>query len=400
MTEPIVQPPLAGLRVLELGQLIAGPFCGQLLGDFGADVIKIEAPDRPDPARDWGAVKVNDESVFWAIIGRNKKSMTLNLRLEKGQEILKRLVGTADVLIENFRPGTLEKWGLSPKVLHQINPRLVITRVSGYGQTGPESHKPGYASVGEAKGGLRYLIGEPDRPPARAGVSLGDTMTGTFAALGTMMALFHREKSGRGQVVDAAIYESVMAFVESLLPEFALGGHTRERTGGILPRIAPSGVYPCSDGMVIIGATQDTLFARLSKMMGTDWADDPRFATHDARGENQSELDRMIGDWTRSRSMAEVLRACESHAVPSGPVNTAKEMLEDAHMKARQAILQVYSPLLGQNVPMQAPFPKLDLTPGGVRSSGPTLGQDTGAILETLGYSPADQESLRDEHVI
>lgn len=400
MTDPIVQPPLSGLRVLELGQLIAGPFCGQLLGDFGAEVIKIEAPDRPDPARDWGAVKVNDESVFWAIIGRNKKSMTLNLRLQKGQEILKRLVSTADVLVENFRPGTLEKWGLGPDVLHQINPRLVITRVSGYGQSGPESHKPGYASVGEAKGGLRHLIGEPDRPPARAGVSLGDTMTGTFAALGTMMALFHREKSGRGQVVDAAIYESVMAFMESLIPEYALAGHTRERSGGILPRIAPSGAYPCRDGMVIIGANQDTLFERLSRMMDKNWAGDPRYATHDARGENQLELDAMISDWTSTRTMQDVLRLCEANAIPSGPVNTAKEMLADAHMKARAAIVNVFSPMLGQDVPMQAPVPKLSATPGGVETTGPTLGQDTSAILEVLGYSLQDQAKLRDEHVI
>ena len=400
MTEPIVQPPLSGVRVIELGQLIAGPFCGQLLGDFGAEVIKVEAPDRPDPARDWGAVKVNDESVFWAIIARNKKSLTLNLRLEKGQEILKRLVSTADVLIENFRPGTLEKWGLGPEVLHQINPRLVITRVSGYGQTGPESHKPGYASVGEAKGGLRHLIGEPDRPPARAGVSLGDTMTGTFAALGTMMALFHREKSGRGQVVDAAIYESVMAFMESLLPEYALGGHTRQRSGGILPRIAPSGAYPCSDGMVIIGANQDTLFQRLSQMMGTEWATDPRYATHDARGENQLELDDMIADWTRQRSMRDVLRECEAHAIPSGPVNTAKDMLVDDHMKAREAIQNIFSPLLGKEVPMQGVVPKLDATPGTITTAGPALGQDTGAILEVLGYSPEDQAALREHNVI
>lgn len=400
MTEPIVQPPLAGIRVIELGQLIAGPFCGQLLGDFGAEVIKVEAPDRPDPARDWGAVKVNDESVFWAIIARNKKSLTLNLRLEKGQEILKRLVSTADVLVENFRPGTLEKWGLSPEVLHQVNPRLVITRVSGYGQTGPESHKPGYASVGEAKGGLRHLIGEPDRPPARAGVSLGDTMTGTFAALGTMMALFHREKSGRGQVVDAAIYESVLAFMESLLPEYALGGHTRQRSGGILPRIAPSGAYPCSDGMVIIGANQDTLFQRLSDMIGTDWATDARYATHDARGENQLELDEMISDWTRDKSMQDVLRLCEANAIPSGPVNTAKQMLVDDHMKARKAIQSIFSPLLGQDVPMQGVVPKLDLTPGAVNTAGPALGQDTGAILDVLGYSPEDQAALRDQNVI
>ncbi len=400
MTEPIVEPPLAGLRVLELGQLIAGPFCGQLLGDFGAEVIKIEAPDRPDPARDWGAVKVNDQSVFWAIIGRNKRAMTLNLRLAQGQEILKRLASTADVLIENFRPGTLEKWGLGPEVLQAINPRLVITRVSGYGQTGPEAHKPGYASVGEAKGGLRYLIGEPDRPPARAGVSLGDTMTGTFAALGTMMALYHREKSGRGQIVDAAIYESVMAFMESLLPEYELGGHTRQRSGGILPRIAPSGVYPCSDGAVIIGANQDTLFARLAKMIGTDWAEDPRYATHDARGDHQAELDALIAVWTRNLSMAEVLRACEAHAIPSGPVNTAREMLVDAHIKAREAIVRVVSPLLGGEVPMQAAFPKLSETPGQVTSAGPALGQDTDAILDRLGYSPDDRDRLRAENVI
>ena len=400
MTDPIVQPPLAGLRVIELGQLIAGPFCGQLLGDFGAEVIKVEAPDRPDPARDWGAVKVNEESVFWAIIGRNKKSVTLNLRLAQGQAILKRLVSTADVLIENFRPGTLEKWGLGPEVLMEINPRLVVTRVSGYGQSGPEGHKPGYASVGEAKGGLRYLIGEPDRMPARAGVSLGDTMTGTFAALGTMMALFHREKSGKGQVVDAAIYESVMAFMESLIPEYALGGHTRERSGAILPRIAPSGAYPCSDGMVVIGANQDTLFQRMAEMIGTDWARDPRYATHDARGENQLELDELISVWTRGQTMDEVLRKCESHAVPCGPINTAKEMLVDQHIKAREAIVKVFSPLLGQDVPMQGAFPKLSLTPGAVTTAGPSVGQDTDAILDVLGYSPEDRSRLRAENVI
>ncbi len=251
MTDPIQQAPLTGLRVIELGQLIAGPFCAQLLGDFGAEVIKIEAPDRPDPARDWGAVKYQGHGLLWPIIARNKKSMTLNLRVEPGQKILQRLLRTADILVENFRPGTLEKWGLSPDVLQAINPRLIVVRVSGYGQTGPESYKPGYASVGEAKAGLRHLIGEPDRPPARAGVSLGDTMTGTFAALGAMMALYHRERSGQGQIIDAAIYESVMAFMESVIPEFALAGHIRQRSGGILPKVAPSGAYPCRDGMIV-----------------------------------------------------------------------------------------------------------------------------------------------------
>ncbi|WOR14460.1 CaiB/BaiF CoA-transferase family protein [Hyphomonas sp. FCG-A18] len=400
MTEPITQPPLSGLRVIELGQLIAGPFCGQLLGDFGAEVVKVEAPDRPDPARDWGAVKYEGHGLLWPVIARNKKSLTLNLRVEAGQAILKRLVDTADVLVENFRPGTLEKWGLGPDVLMAINPRLVIVRVSGYGQTGPESHKPGYASVGEAKAGLRHLIGEADRPPARAGVSLGDTMTGTFAALGAMMALFHREKSGRGQVVDAAIYESVMAFMESLIPEYALGGHTRERSGGILPKVAPSGVYPCADGMVIIGANQDTLFVRLAKMMGKDWANDPRFATHDARGENQAELDEMIGAWTSYRTMEDVLRSCEANAVPCGPVNTAKEMLVDAHINARRAILKVASPLMGVDVPMQAPVPKLSMTPAQVDTAGPALGEHTDELLDKLGVGPDERERLRQANVI
>ncbi|MAL43902.1 MULTISPECIES: CaiB/BaiF CoA transferase family protein [unclassified Hyphomonas] len=391
--------PLDGLRVIELGQLIAGPFCGQLLGDFGAEVIKVEAPGLPDPARGWGAVKKDDIGLFWPIIGRNKKSLTLNLRVEAGQAILRELVKTADVLVENFRPGTLERWGLGPDVLHELNPRLVITRVSGYGQTGPESHKAGYASVGEAKGGLRYLIGEPDRLPARAGVSLGDTMTGTFAALGTMMALFAREKSGKGQVVDAAIYETVMAFMESLIPEYALMGHTRERSGPILPRIAPSGVYPCSDGMVIIGANQDSLFRRLSAMCGTKWSDDARYATHDARGENQLELDAMISNWTKQRTMADVLATCEENGIPCGPVNRAKEMLEDAHIAARNAIIRVAHPVLG-DVPMQGVFPKLSDTPGGVEETSPSLSEHTESILAGLGFSADQQAALRAQGVI
>jgi succinyl-CoA---D-citramalate CoA-transferase len=391
--------PLDGLRVIELGQLIAGPFCGQLLGDFGAEVIKVEAPGLPDPARGWGAVKKEDIGLFWPIIGRNKKSVTLNLRVEEGQAILRKLVKTADVLVENFRPGTLERWGLGPDVLHELNPRLVITRVSGYGQTGPESHKAGYASVGEAKGGLRYLIGEPDRLPARAGVSLGDTMTGTFAALGTMMALFAREKSGKGQVVDAAIYETVMAFMESLIPEYALMGHTRERSGPILPRIAPSGVYPCSDGMVIIGANQDSLFRRLSAMCGTKWSDDARFATHDARGENQLELDEMISNWTKQRKMVDVLATCEENGIPCGPVNRAKEMLEDAHIAARDAIIRVAHPVLG-DVPMQGVFPKLSDTPGGVEGTSPGLSEHTEDVLAQLGYSADQQAALRGQGVI
>lgn len=393
------KPPLSGIRVIELGQLIAGPFCGQLLGDFGAEVIKVEAPDAPDPARGWGAAKVKGQGLLWPIIARNKKSLTLNLRTQKGQAILRDLARSADVLIENFRPGTLERWGLGPDTLHAANPRLVIARISGYGQTGPERRKAGYASVGEAKGGLRYLIGEPDRLPARAGVSLGDTMTGTFAALGTMMALFARERTGKGQIVDAAIYESVMAFMESLIPEYALAGHTRERSGPILPRVAPSGVYPCADGLVIIGANQDTLFRRLSEMCGASWADDPHYATHDARGDNQGELDGLIGGWTKQRPVADVLALCEKYGVPCGPVNTAKEMLTDAHIAARAAIIRLVHPVLGE-VPMQGVVPKLSDTPGRVDSTGPALGEHTGEILAAAGYDEASLEALRATGVI
>ncbi|MEM1151681.1 MAG: CoA transferase [Pseudomonadota bacterium] len=391
--------PLSDLKVIELGQLIAGPFCGQLLADFGADVIKIEAPDRPDPARDWGAAKKDGIGLMWPVIGRGKRSLTLNLRVAGGQRLLKQLAETADILVENFRPGTLEKWNLGPDALRELNPRLIIVRVSGYGQTGPEAHKAGYASVGEAKAGLRHLIGEPDRPPARAGVSLGDTMTGTFAALGAMVAVHARNTTGKGQVVDAAIYESVMAFMEGLIPEYALAGHTRGRTGAILPKVAPSSAYPCLDGMVIIGANQDTLFARLAEMCGADWASDPKYATHDARGENQIELDQKIADWTAEKTMVEVMALADHHAVPCGPVNTAKEMLADAHMAARNAIVRLAHPVLG-DVPMQAPTPKLSETPAHLRTSAPALGEHTDEILAGLGLDGATIDTLRRQGIV
>lgn len=391
--------PLSDLKVIELGQLIAGPFCGQLLADFGADVVKVEAPDRPDPARGWGAAKKAGIGLMWPVIGRGKRSLTLNLRVAEGQEILKQLASEADILVENFRPGTLEKWGLGPDVLMALNPRLILVRVSGYGQTGPESGKAGYASVGEAKAGLRHLIGEPDRVPARAGVSLGDTMTGTFAALGAMIAVHARASTGRGQVVDAAIYESVMAFMEGLIPEYALAGHTRQRSGAILPRVAPSSVYPCSDGMVVIGANQDTLFVRLAEMCGADWASDPRYATHDARGENQLELDERIGAWTVQHTMADVLALAEQHAVPCGQVNTAKDMLADAHIAAREAIVRLAHPVLG-DVPMQAPAPHLSATPGRLQRPAPMLGEHTEEILTRLGIAPDAQAELKARGVI
>jgi len=397
MTSPAL--PLADLKVIELGQLIAGPFCGQLLADFGAGVIKVEAPDRPVPARDWGAAKKDGIGLMWPVIGRGKRSLTLNLREAEGQDLLRRLAADADILVENFRSGTLEKWNIGPEALHAINPRLIIVRVSGYGQTGPEAHKAGYASVGEAKAGLRHLIGEPDRPPARAGVSLGDTMTGTFAALGAMIAVHARKATGKGQVVDAAIYESVMAFMEGLIPEYALAGHTRGRTGAILPKVAPSSAYPCKDGMVIIGANQDTLFARLAQMCGADWASDPRYATHDARGENQLELDGKIAEWTSDRTMAEVIALADEHAVPCGSVNTARDMLADAHIAARGAIARLAHPILGE-VPMQAPAPRLSETPGTLRAPAPALGAHTSEVLGELGLSTGEQANLRARGII
>ena len=392
-------PPLSGLKVIELGQLIAGPFCAQLLGDFGADVIKIEAPGQPDPARNWGAGKVDGRSVFWPIIGRNKRSMTLNLREVDGQEILRALAETADILVENFRPGTLERWGIGPDILHTLNPRLIIVRVSGYGQTGPEAHKGGFATIAEAKAGLRYLIGDPDRLPARAGVSLGDTVTGTFAALGAILALYSRERTGRGQIVDAAIYESVLALMESLIPEYALAGHIKERSGGILPKIAPSGIYPCDDGFIVIGANSDVLFKRLSDMCGAGWASDPRYATHNARGDHQAELDDLISDWTRAHPVAEVVQLTEEFGVPSGPVNTAKDVFEDAHIKARNAIIRVLDPSLGE-VPMQAVFPYLSETPGRVDKTGPELGEHTDDVLTELGKTIDEIEALKARGIV
>ena len=287
--------PMVGVRVIECGSLLAGPFCGQLLGDFGAEVIKVEDPGQGDPMRQWGQ-KVKGLSLHWPIVARNKKSVTIDLRQSEGQGLLRRLAARADVVLENFRPGTFERWGLGFDVLSESNPGLVLTRVSGYGQDGPYAPRAGFGSIGEAMGGVRALTGEPDRPPAR----VGNSLAATFAALGTVMALRARDRSGRGQVVDSAIYEAVLAFMESVLPEWELAGYQRQRTGSVLPGVAPSNAYPTADGQeVLIGANRDTVFARLAKAMGRpELAEDPRFATHDARGARQVELDDIVAAWT------------------------------------------------------------------------------------------------------
>ncbi len=394
--------PLDGLTVIEMGTLIAGPFCGQILGDFGATVIKIEDPKAGDPMRQWGRSLPKGHSPWWPVIGRNKHSVTLDLRTAEGQDIARRLIGGADVLVENFRPGAMEKWGLGYERLSADNPGLVMARVSGFGQTGPYSSRAGYALIGEAMGGLRYITGEPDRAPARAGISVGDSLAGLHAALGTMMALHARHRSGKGQIVDAAIYESVLSVMENLITEYGLTGYVRERSGSVLPGIAPSNAYPTKDGaLVVIGANQDTLFRRLCDAMGRpELAQDPRYAGHAARGEHQAELDALIGDWTATLDADALLALMETSGVAAGRVYRAPDMLADPQFAAREAIVEVPHPVFGA-VKMQNAFPRLAETPGAVRWPGPALGEHTDAVLtERLGLSDDEISGLRERGVI
>jgi formyl-CoA transferase len=394
--------PLHGIRVVEMGQLIAGPFCGQLMGDFGAEVIKLEPPGTGDPMRQWGQQKKNGRPLWWPVIARNKKSVTLDLRTAAGQDIARRLIAKADVLIENFRPGTLEKWGLDPAALAAVNPRLVIIRVSGYGQTGPYAKRPGYGAIGEAMGGLRYVIGDPDRRPPRVGISIGDSLAATYACLGGIMALYARERTGRGQVVDSAIYEAVLAMMESLVPEYDQTGYVRERSGAILPGLAPSNIYPTQDGtLVLISGNQDSVFKRLAKAMDRpELATDPRYATHDARGAHQAELDELIAAWTQRLSAAEILRRLEAHDVPAGVTYRVPDMLADAHFKAREAIVKIAHPFFG-SLAMQNVVPRLSETPGRIAWAGPELGEHTTEVLRTVLAMPdAEIERLQRERVI
>ncbi len=381
---------LTGLRVIEMGQLIAGPFCGQLLADFGAEVIKIEAPGKGDPMREWGQEKQHGQSLWWPVIARGKKSVEVDARTPDGQAIIRDLVTHSDILLENFRPGTMEKWGLGYNQLSAINPRLIMIRVSGYGQTGPYSGKAGFGAVGEAMGGLRYVVGDPSTPPSRTGISIGDTLAATFACLGGLMALHARVRTGCGQVVDSAIYEAVLAVMENLITEYDKAGYIRERTGAILPNIAPSNVYPTRSGtFVLIAANQDTVFRRLADAMGRpELATDPRYSSHTQRGRNQRELDALIADWTQTLEREELGRILDEGSIPRGDIFRAPEMLEDIHFRARQAIVEVTDPVLGK-LKMQNVFPRLSSTPGQVRTAGPALGQHNGDILQgLLGYPP------------
>lgn len=395
---------LEGLRVVEMGQLIAGPFCGQLLGDMGAEVIKVEPPAADgkaggDPMRVWGR---GDYPLWWEVVARNKKSVSADLRVAEGQALVRRLIATADILIENFRPGTLEKWGMSPEALHAENPGLIIVRVSGYGQTGPYAGRAGFGGIGEAMGGWRAIVGDPDRPASRMGVSIGDSLAATYGCMGALAALRHRDRTGEGQVVDSSLYEAVLQVMESLVPEYAASGYVRERSGSVLPGIAPSNVYPTSDGEYLIGANQDTVFGRLCAAMGRpELAKDPRYVDHVSRGRHQVELDDLISDWTRTLTVAELEALMIEYGVPAGKLYRPQDMLDDPHFQAREAIIEVPHPRWG-SVKMQNVFPKLSRTPGGVRRAAPaTVGQDNEAVYaDVLGMSAAEIEAMKARGVI
>lgn len=394
--------PLEGVRVLEAGVLIAGPFCGQLLADFGAEVIKIEDPIAGDPMRQWGRRGDSETSPWWPIIARNKKGITCNLRRAAGQDLVGQLVAQSDVLVENFRPGTLERWGLSPERLHEINPKLVIARVSTFGQTGPYASRVGYGSIGEAMGGLRYIVGDPGTPPSRVGISIGDALGGIFAGMGCLLALRVADQTGRGQVVDAAIYEAVLAVMESLIPDYSLFGITRERTGAVLADVAPSNAYPTADGkMVLVAANQDTVFARLAIAMDRpEWIDSEEYGSHTSRGQRQGELDALIARWTSEFCSNDLLSLLHSASVPAGVIYTARDMLEDAHFRARDAIIWAEADDIGR-MPMQNVFPRLSVTPGRVSSTGPRLGEHNLSVYGSLlGMDAEHLRSLRDDGVV
>ena len=395
--------PLEGVRVIEMGSLLAGPFCGQLFADFGAEVIKVEPPGKGDPMREWGRHRKEGRTLWWPIIARNKKSVTLNLREKEGQELARKLIAEADVLVENFRPGTMERWGLGYDELSEVNPGLIMVRVSGYGQTGPYRDQAGFGAIGEAMGGIRHVTGFPDQAPPRVGISLGDSLAATFGALGALTALYHREAhGGNGQVVDVGIYEAVLALMESTIPEYVLAGQVRGRAGTVLPFVAPSNIYPTKDeDYVLIAGNADTVFGRLAEALGhPEWAEDERFATHHARGENMEKLDSMISDWTQERTVDEVLETMRGAGVPAGKVFTAKDMLEDPQYAARENVVEVEDPEIGP-FPMQNVVPRLSETPGEVHWTGPALGEHNEEVYsEVLGLDEKETGGLRERGII
>ncbi|WP_126425797.1 CaiB/BaiF CoA transferase family protein [Brevibacillus marinus] len=375
--------PLAGIRVLELGNFVAAPFAGKLFAEFGAEVIKVEDPKQGDPLRNWRVLH-GDTSLWWYVLARNKKSVTIDLRVPEGQDLIRELAKEADVILENFRPGTLEKWGIGYEDLAKINPSIILTRISGYGQTGPYRDKPGFGSVAESIGGLRYLTGDPDRPPVRMGVPLGDSVAALYAVIGTLMALRARDADPerKGQYVDVALYEAVFSLLEGVLPEYDLKGLIRERAGSSLPGIAPSNTYLCADGKyIVIAANGDSIFRRLMRAIGRpDLAEDPRFSSNQGRAEHVAFLDQVIENWTKQRPMKEVQQKLDEAGVPVGPIYSIADIVNDEHYRARDMLVPVTLPD-GENVLVPGIVPKLSKTPGGLEWVGPKLGQHNEEIL-------------------
>ena len=392
---------LAGVQVLELGALIAGPYAAALLAQFGADVIKVEAPESGDPLRSWRKLH-NGTSLWWYSQSRNKKSLTLDLNREEARAIVLELVARTDIVIENFRPGTLEKWGLGWDALSKVNPNLIMVRISGYGQTGPYRERPGFAAIAECMGGLRYTSGFPDRPPVRVGVSLGDTLAALYGTIGALMAMHHlRSNGGRGQFIDVALYESVFAVMESLVPEYQMFGHVRERSGASLPGIAPSNTYLCGDGdYVAIAGNSDGIFKRfMAAIDRCDLAEDPELQHNDGRARHAERLDEVIAAWTRQRDSSAVLQMLEAAAVPCGRIYTAADIAADPHFKARGMIERHWFP---EGEPLDIPgiVPKLSATPGKTAWLGPRLGEHTDEILKSLGMEANKIAGLRAANIV
>jgi formyl-CoA transferase len=392
--------PLAGVKVLELGSLVAGPFCAKTLADFGAEVIKIEPPGEGDPLRRWRRMR-NGVSLWWQVQSRNKKSVSCDLRRPDGQEIVRRLAARSHIVVENFRPGALEKWNLGWEVLSRDNPKLVLVRISGYGQSGPYRERPGFAAIAEALAGLRYITGFPDRPPVRPNLSIGDTIASLHGVIGALLALRQVKIGGKGQVVDVALYESVFNCMESLLPEYDAQGYVRERSGSALPGIAPSNLYPCKDGTyVLIAGNADSLYQRLMSAIGRpDLRADPALARNDGRAAQMERIDEAIAQWTSRLSQEEVLLEMEKAQVPAGRIYSAADIAADPHFAARGMIHEI---IAGDGEPLKVPgiVPKLSATPGAIRSPAPKLGEHTDAVLKEIGYSPSEIEELRKKHVL
>ena len=395
------QPPLQGVKVIELGTLIAGPFCARLLAEFGAEVIKIEAPDGGDPLRKWRKL-CQGTSLWWYVQARNKKSVTLDLKHPEAQEIVRKLVRDADIVVENFRPGAMEKWGLGWDALSAINPGLIMVRLSGFGQTGPYRDRPGFGAIAESMGGLRYVTGYPDRPPVRVGVSIGDSIAALHGVIGALMALHHRNvNGGRGQFIDVALYEAVFNLMESVLPEYDMFGFVRERSGASLPGIVPSNTYVTRDGKyVVIGANADSIFKRMMNAIGRpDLADDPSLAHNDGRVKRTEEIEQVIGDWVAQYDLDHVLEVLEKADVPSGKIYDIADIVSDAHYAAREMIRE-YRLKDGKPLKLPGIVPRMSETPGATQWLGPELGEHTGEILTALGYSREQQQDLKQRGII